>query len=301
MTYELMENFLKYYKSLNKSPDTIRNYRSDLQQFHKYLIEVKGYKYPSKNFYENIKAITINDFTMYLSELGKQPATRIRKIDSILSFMKYLYRYEVIDKLIVKDDIDKPVLEKRVPVFMDEQESVNLIRSVKKSSKIYSERNHCIVGLFLTTGIRVSELINIQLTDIQNGILKVHGKGKKERNIDLTPSIINALEEYIDWRNSRNIIDTDYLFISRSGRRLNKEAVESLIKDYKGEADIKKDITPHKLRHTVAALLRKEGNDVRTIQDILGHANITTTQIYTHVYDEEKKKAINSNPLANII
>lgn len=155
--------------------------------------------------------------------------------------------------------------------------------------------------LFLNCGLRLSELCSINISNIKEDVLTVIGKGNKERTIYLNNACLKALNNYLEIRNKdiNKIIDKDALFLSKNYKRIGKRSIELMLKKYLAKANLDtKKYTPHKLRHTAATLMYKYGNvDIRSLQEILGHANVSTTQIYTHVDDEQLRKATNSNPL----
>ena len=176
-----------------------------------------------------------------------------------------------------------------------------MILSNIKSRRFYS-RDYCIISIFLNCALRLSELVSINLGDIdwRNNSLSIIGKGNKERVIYLNEMVINSIKNYLKDRNEYKIKKgyENALFISSVGRRISNRAIEEMVKKHVRNSNINKKITPHKLRHTSATLMFKHGKiDIRTLQKVLGHENISTTQIYTHVDDEGIKNAFNSNPL----
>ncbi len=201
-------------------------------------------------------------------------------------------------------DLESPKLGKRSPVYLTLDESKDLLQAAQNREK-NSERDYCIITLFLNCGLRLSELCSIDISKIKGDTLTIIGKGNKERTIYLNKASLKAINRYMPHRNEINFRvdkeDKDALFISGKYRRINKRTVERIVKKYVGLAGLDKDkYTPHKLRHTSATLMDKHGKvDVRTLQQILGHENIATTQIYTHVDDERLRTAINKNPLSD--
>jgi site-specific recombinase XerD len=197
-------------------------------------------------------------------------------------------------------NLESPKISRRNPTYLTLDESKSLLRAVDGKNK---ERDYCILTLFLNCGLRLSELCGINISNIKGDILTVIGKGNKERTVYLNNACMKAIEDYLSVRskNLHKIIDKDALFISKNWTRLNKRTVEMMLKKYLKAADLDTDkYTPHKLRHTAATLMYKYGNvDIRSLQKILGHENLSTTQIYTHVDDEKLREAINSNPLSD--
>ena len=181
------------------------------------------------------------------------------------------------------------------------EQSVSLLNSVEGKNK---ERDYCIIALFLNCGLRLSELININLGDIsfENKTLKVTGKGNKERVVYLNDSCVNALNSYIAVRNKETGINTDALFISNRKSRISRESVQKMVEKYYQKIGLgNQGFSVHKLRHTAATLMYQYGNtDVLQIKALLGHENLATTEIYTHLYDEQVKSAVDNNPLNKI-
>ena len=165
-------------------------------------------------------------------------------------------------------------------------------------------RDYCILTLFLNCGMRLSELCSINLNEIKGDTLSIIGKGNKERTVYLNQACLRSIEDYLKVRDASKVPpeEKNALFISSKNRRINKRTVERLVKKYTNNAGLDYNkYTPHKLRHTAATLMYKHGNvDIRSLQMILGHENISTTQIYTHIDDERLREAVNSNPLKDL-
>lgn len=227
------------------------------------------------------------------------PSARSRKTASLRTFYNYLTnKIKVIDKNITLE-LESPKIPKRNPIYLNLKESKKLLDNIDSESKYYS-RDYCIISLFLNCALRLSELCSINLNDIdwENNTLNIIGKGDKERMVFLNNIVLLSLKEYLIDRSKYKIkfSDKGALFISSRGTRISNRAVQLIIKKYSNDFD--KKITPHKLRHTAATLMFKHGKiDIRTLQRVLGHENISTTQIYTHVDDDGIKKAFESNPL----
>lgn len=253
---------------------------------------IKVYNYDIQKMLRTIKKkavrITQEDLYNFLSKLAKEgikPVTRARYISSIKSYFTYLKDLGKI-KSNPAEKIHKPKIDKNESIYLNYSEVINLLTQAKKCFKRHSSRNYAIVILFMNTGIRLGELCKINLEDIDfiSGTIKIHGKGQKERIIYLNKNAINAIIKYTDRKSGA-------LFLSERGNRIGRREVQYIIRQVVEAAGLK-GITPHKLRHTFATLMYQNGTDLRCLQKILGHENISTTEIYTHVKDEQMKKAI---------
>ena len=217
-----------------------------------------------------------------------------------MPFFNYLtFKEKLIDKNL-NVELETPKLSKRLPKYLTLDESVSLLQSVDGD---FEKRDLCILTFFLNCGLRLSELININFVDIRDNLLTVTGKGDKERTIYLNNACQKALKEYIRERQKlTNIKDKNALFISKRGTRIGRRTVEMMVKKYITMAGLDpRKYSPHKLRHTAATLMHKHGGvDIRSLQQILGHESISTTEIYTHIDSEQVKTALQSNPLNNI-
>lgn len=311
---ERLSEFLNYLSVIKgKSINTIDGYRLDLSLFFRFLKLYKGLCPQNIEFNDItindidddlIKKIKLADFYAFLSFVENQRSNssyaRARKVASLKSFFKYLYTKSKIINENPASDLDSPKINKRNPVYLTLDESKNLLSSVRKTNK-HEKRDFCIITLFLNCGLRLSELCSIDISKIKEDTLTIIGKGNKERTVYLNSSCIKAISEYMLERNSMDILPEykDALFISEKKCRINKRSVENIVKKYVLEAGLDSErYSPHKLRHTAATLMYKYGNvDIRSLQKILGHENISTTQIYTHVDDDKLREAVKSNPL----
>jgi site-specific recombinase XerD len=196
-------------------------------------------------------------------------------------------------------DLDSPRLKKALPRYLDLDESIQLLDSVEGANQ---ERDYCILTLFLNCGLRISELIGLNLKDIQGDQLRVLGKGNKERVVFLNDACQQAIASWLEVRSARGAADPNALFLSsQSRKRISKSAVEKLVKKHLTVAGLdSSQYSPHKLRHTAATLMLQNGVDVRTLQEVLGHDNLNTTQIYTHVDNENLRTAAKANPLGQV-
>lgn len=306
---DLLNQFLGYLFTIKaKSPNTINGYKSDLKLFLKYQkknklkikdnIEEIDISDIDEEFINKIRLSDIYSFMSFITLSRKNTSyARARKTAAIKSFFNYLeIKIHVIKENPAKE-LESPKISKRHPVYLTLEQSRNLLSTINGRNK---ERDYAIITLFLNCGLRLSELVSIDIKKIKGDTLTVIGKGNKERTVYLTPPCISAINSYINVRPKENVIDIDALFLSERKRRINKRTVELLVEKYIYNAGITGDkYTPHKLRHTAATLMYKYGNvDIRALQQILGHESVSTTQIYTHIDDEKLRAAVNSNPLA---
>lgn len=313
-------NFLKSVRGL--STKTIKEYSYDLEGFLKFQIIRKVYFGDELDFEKNfnykdinkiinpsfLENLNITDFYAYLSFLDNEkddnPTTRSRKISALKSFYKYLYQeIEMIDKNIT-EKLRNPKISQRQPVYLTLNETERLLDVINTEKNTFlRNRDITIVFTFLTTGMRLSELVSINVSDIYDDHFKIIGKGNKERTIYLTDNALVLIHQYLKIRNE--YLDGQYvdaLFISTRKKRISNRTVQATIEKYLRKAGFDTSIySTHKLRHTAATLMYKYGNvDIRALKDILGHANVSTTQIYTHLDNEDLKNAVKKNPLSNL-
>lgn len=297
----ILKNFITHKLTIEgRSEKTVHEYYYDLMGFLSYICTVKNHKGEADT--ELVKSITLNDiydYLMYIGTVKKNSArTRARRVSSIKSFYKYLYvKAKVIDTNPAQE-LDAPKIVKSLPRYLELSESKKLLSSVSGRNK---ERDYCILTLFLNCGMRLSELVGINISDIKDDTLTVLGKGNKERVIYLNSACRDAIEKYMKVRPKDGLKDRNALFVSGQKNRIYYKTVQYLVKKYLAAAgmDITKYST-HKLRHTAATLMYKYGNvDVKALQEILGHEQLNTTQIYTHVGNEQLKEAMDKNPLAD--
>ena len=312
-----VKDFLIYMQNIkNRSKSTIREYHYDLRDLFRFLKLYKIDKIKFDNITDElidktdivnlnndfIRKIELTDLYEYLNYLSNmrsdKPATRARKIAAIKSFFNYVtFKQKILDKNPAVE-LETPKLGKRLPKYLSLDESVALLRSIDGKNE---KRDTCIITLFLNCGLRLSELVAINFKDIKGDVLNVIGKGDKERSIYLNESCRKALKEYIAVR-PKDVKDHDALFISERGTRIGRRTVEMMVKKYITLAGLDpKKYSPHKLRHTAATLMHKYGGvDIRSLQQILGHESVSTTEIYTHVDSEQVKEALEKNPLNNM-
>lgn len=288
----LINQFLKTLEyEQNYSVHTIKNYEHDLKEFVKFI----------KN--KNIVSIEYNDirqYLLYLFENKYEKKTIARKISTLRSFYKYLYNEEIISNnpMIL---ISNPKLDKKLPKFLnyDDLERVLSIPDIKTPVGI---RDALILEMLYSTGIRVSELVNIKLEDINisNRQIKILGKGNKERYVFFGKICLEKLNNYLKngrpYLNKKNI---DYLFLNKRSNQLSDRSVRQVIDEVAKKAELKMNISPHVLRHTFATHMLNGGADLKSVQELLGHENLSTTSIYTHVSNEHLRKTyLNCHPRA---
>ncbi len=312
----LLEDYLNYMETIKGlSPNTVKEYFYDLRTFFRFL-KIR-YRLVKSNIpfdeihihdvdADLIKKITIQDLHAYISYIDKIKGngnfSKSRKIASLKSFFNYLYS---IVNLIDKNPADKlefPKTDKRHPTYLTLGECERLLKAVlENKNELYRKRDYAIIILFLNCGLRLSELSSINISKIKDDTLTVIGKGNKERTVYLNKACVEAINDYLSVR-PKDAIDEDALFLSKRKRRMSNRAIQHMIDKYLKKAGFDTSIySTHKLRHTAATLMYKYGNvDIRALQEILGHKNVSTTQIYTHIDNEHLREAVKSNPLANI-
>lgn len=307
-----LKDFLVYMQViLGKSEATVHEYYLDLRTFLRYLKCSQG-----RADLVKISSVTISDITpedlqtvnlsfiyeymYYITTVRKNAGnSRARKASSIKSFFKYLTTKSGILKDNPAKDLDAPKIPDLLPKYLTLDESVKLLNSIESQ---FFERDYLIITLFLNCGLRLSELVSINLSNIQDSSFTVIGKGNRERTIYLNEACSDALMKYLAVRPHDGVIDRDALFLSKRKTRISTKMVQVIVKKSLQNAGL--DTTKystHKLRHTAATLMYKHGNvDVRALQEILGHRQLSTTQIYTHVDNSQLRDAINKNPLSKI-
>lgn len=279
---KLINDFLSYLKiDKGYSSNTISSYKNDLYKFLEYN---KG---------KNINNITNNDLKEYLKKL-KNETLNEKSISRNISCLKSFYKFLVIEK-VVKDNpsetITMPKIKKSLPDILTEEDVLKLLDIELNDN--FSYRNKAMLELMYATGLRVSELVNLKLQDIDlsQDIVRTFGKGSKERIIPIGDYAKEYLEKYIyEYRGSmlkRN--NSEYIFLNNHGKKMTRQGFFKIIKKIAKEKGIEKELSPHTLRHSFASHLLKYGADLRTIQELLGHSDISTTQIYTHITNEELK------------
>ena len=312
----VIRDFLTYNETIKgKSSRSVEGYYLDLQTFFRYMLTARGMADKNTPFeeidispvdIELIKTVTLSDLYSFLvyckNERGNNPATRARKTSTLKIFFRYLceqtHQLETNPTLM----LDSPKVKQSLPKHLTLEDSLELLNSVDGANQ---KRDFCILTLFLNCGLRLAELCSLNVSDIKpDGTMTVTGKGNKERLVYLNDSCMTAVNEYLAVRPSENLPypHKNALFISRNHRRISPKTVQHIVKTYLEKAGLGgQGFSTHKLRHTAATLMYQHGKvDIRVLKDILGHSNLGTTQIYTHVSDSQIKNAIDSNPLSKV-
>ena len=312
----IIRDFLTYNESIKgKSSNSIDEYYLDLQTFFRYIKQSRGMVDKNVEFsdisiedvnIDLIKTITLSDIYAFLvfckNDRGNNAATRARKGSTIRIFFKYLtFQVHLLDSN-PAELLESPKMKKSLPKHLTLEESRKLLDSVEGNNK---ERDYCILTLFLNCGMRLSELCGLDVTDIgTDGSLRILGKGNKERIVYLNDACVNSIVAYLPNRPVDGVPSTEKnaLFLSRNKKRISNKTVQHIVYTYLEKAGLSgRGLSTHKLRHTAATLMYQHGNvDIRVLKDILGHANLGTTQIYTHVSNEQVRDALSANPLSDI-
>ncbi|MFJ7826476.1 tyrosine-type recombinase/integrase [Psychrobacillus sp. NPDC096623] len=307
---KIVKDFLVYLTTIKgKSLRTRKEYEYDITLFLRFLIAVENELDIAKIdeiFIKDItidfiKEVTLEDMYLFLeyceTERNNSAATRARKAATLKSFFKYLKgKRRMLDEN-PAEGLETPKIGKKKPIYMDQQEAEIFIAGIEKSKHYF--RNYSMIMFFLNLGLRVSELCSLNITSVQDNLLHVIGKGDKERTVFLNKACTVSLYKYMEKERQyiQGATTNEALFLSQKGTRLTRQTVAKIIKKINQDSGLNKEkLTPHKLRHTSATIMYKSGADIRSLQHILGHASVSTTQIYTHVEDKEMRKVIENNP-----
>lgn len=319
----ILRDFLTYHEAIQgHSKKTVDEYFLDLRTFFRY-IKIEKSRVPRFTPLDEIsiddvdlslvKSVTLTDVYAFLSFLsrdrvknansansrhGLEVSSRARKVATIRSFYKYLVsKAKILDENPIQE-LDSPKIRQTLPRYLTLDESIQLLESIDGEN---AERDFCIITLFLNCGMRISELVGLNLSDIQEDRIRVLGKGNKERIIYLNAACQNAIKDWLSVRSHSGAADPSALFISRKHTRLTKDGVHYMLKQRFTAAGLDSSkYSAHKLRHTAATLMLQNGVDVRTLQEVLGHEHLNTTQIYTHVDSDALQNAAQSNPLSKL-
>ncbi len=313
---EFLNNYLVHLKVIRMlSERTINEYYFDIRLFLKYIhknntdtdseteVEDTDITYMSSDELQKISVTDIYNFIFYVSDERKNDKrARSRKISSLRSFFKYLTKVEHIVEHDPTREIDMSSPKMALPKFLSLNESMRLLETSNNSD---SKRDYCIITILLNCGIRLSELVSINIKDIDfyENRIKILGKGNKERMIYLNNACIAGLKNYLEIRTkNQKAIDEPALFISNQNKRISKRRVQQIVENAIKNAELDgKGFTTHKLRHTAATLMYQYGGaDILTLKELLGHSSISTTEIYTHLNNEQVRNAIENNPLADV-
>ena len=319
----ILRDFLSYHETIKgQSTLTISEYYLDLRMFLRFMklmrndmpidtdldsIDIRNI---DLKFISEIETSDVFDFLSYLSsdrlvhpesaspDHGIGPSSRARKLSAIKSFFKYLtVRTKQLEENPVAE-LEYPKLRKSLPKYLSMEQSAALLRSVSGQNE---KRDYAILMLFLNCGIRRSELVGLNLTDVYEDRIRVVGKGNKERFVYFGTPCRKAIDAYLPERVKQELTDNRALFGSRNGNRISTDAVHRLVKKALMQAGLDStQFSAHKLRHTAATMMLSGGVDVKTVQEVLGHENLNTTQIYTHIENTELKVAAEANPLSKL-
>lgn len=305
---KVLSNYLDYlYRIKNYSLKTIQSYQTDLIIFFKFIIKYLELPIRTKDInvfiLANLKSSDIIAFLIFLNyNRNNSPATRKRRVSAIKSFFKWLFNYYP-----TFDTKNNPILNLpkinlmyRLPKYLTLEDAIRIQDIFNNSNSRFYLRNNLIIKLFLNTGMRLSELININIKDInlKQKTIYIIGKRNKERTIFLNSSCVSDITKYL---NTRKVLDlNEALFINQFGKRLSEDSIENICKTAFKLAGLEEyNFTVHTLRHTAATHLYDYTKDILIVKEFLGHESISSTEVYAHICNEEVKKAVNSNPLAN--
>lgn len=310
----VIRDYLLYMQTVKgKSPKTVDEYFTDLRTFFRFIKVHRGIVSPSTPFeeikvddvdIELIRTITLQDAYEFMNFLmrdrSNNASTRARKTSSLKSFFNYLtVKKHLLDKDPIKE-LETPKRKKSLPKYLTLEQSIELLNAVDGKHK---ERDYCILTLFLNCGLRLSELVGLNVTDIRpDGTARILGKGNKERIIYLNEACVTAIANYLKVRPVDGVVDRNALFISSHLKRMSPKTVQALVYKYLEKIGLdSQGYSCHKLRHTAATLMYQHGNvDIRILKEILGHENLGTTEIYTHLNTEQMENAANSTPLSRV-
>ncbi|WHH59527.1 tyrosine recombinase XerC [Petroclostridium sp. X23] len=309
----ILKDFLNYMETIRgKSKNTIKEYFYDLRVFFRFLKVYRNIIEPKTIAFEEItitdvdidllKTVTLSDLYAFMSFMSRErdnsASSRARKVASIKSFFNYITNKAKLLKTNPASELETPKTQKRLPKYLTVDESMKLLSVI---SGKHSIRDFAIIILFLNCGMRLSELVGINISNIKSDTLTIIGKGNKERTVYLNDACREAIDNYLKVRPRDGVKDRNALFLSERKQRISNNMVQRIIKKYIIEAGLDpQKYSTHKLRHTAATLMYKHGKvDIRVLQEILGHESIATTELYTHLDNEQLRDAVNSNPLSD--
>ena len=310
----ILRDFLNYIETIKgKSRNTVKEYFYDLRMFLRFLKLHRNIVDKKTDFDEIdimdvdinlIRTVTLSDLYSFMSFISRErdnsSPSRARKVASIKSFFSYTTNKAKLLEVNPASELESPKILKRLPKYLNVDESKQLLSSVDGK---YAERNFAIITLFLNCGMRLSELVGINMNNIKTDTLTIIGKGGKERTIYLNNACLSAIEDYMKVRSHEGVKDKNALFLSERKQRICDNMVQRIVKRYIIQAGLDPQrYSVHKLRHTAATLMYKYGKvDIRALQEILGHESISTTEIYTHLDKQQLRDAVNSNPLGQFV
>jgi site-specific recombinase XerD len=307
-----LREFLTYHSMIRgHSQGTVNCYYYDIRMFLRFLKRHKGLseapfdEIPISDIDNDfLERVTLNDVYAFISflerERGLERAARARKVATLRSFYKYLTQKAPITlKANPVINLESPKLQKTLPRYLKLDECIQLLSNV---SGRFPARDYCIITIFLNCGLRVSELCGLDITSVKDDRLTVKGKGNKERTVYLNNACLVAIAAYLPERERMQPLNEKALFLSQKRRRIDRRTVHDIVKKHLAEAGLDSTrYSSHKLRHSAATLMLQNGVDVRTLQELLGHENLNTTQIYTHIESTQLREAVTANPLNRII
>ena len=319
---QILRDFLIYHETIRgHSKATVDEYYLDLRTFFRFLklsrglvprtteldeISIADVDVP---FVASVTLAEVYDFLAYLArdrvkqanspepEYGLSASSRARKISAIRSFFKYLtMKAKLLDENPVQD-LDSPKIPKTLPRYITLEESQRLLSAVEGKNR---ERDYCILCVFLNCGLRISEIVGLNVSDYRGESLRVVGKGNKERTVYLNDACRDAIDRYLEVRKLLAPPRVTAMFLSNRRARISCDSIQVMVKKNLTKAGLDASLySAHKLRHTAATLMLQNGVDVRTLQEVLGHENLNTTQIYTHIDNAELRTAADANPLSS--
>lgn len=312
---ELVQQYAMYLRNIKGlSAKTVENYCMDLRTFFRFMKQSRQLVPPKTpmeeidlrdidlDFIRDIRTYDIFEFMNYVADdRNNVSSTRQRKSSALKSFFKYLTIHENLLSENPTDNLTPPKAKKALPHFLSLEQSIELLNAVEGPDQ---ERDRCMLTLFLNCGMRLSELVGINISDVlrNNDTLRILGKGNKERMVYLNSACLEAIDAYLAVRPKDGVIDRNALFLSSRKQRISPKTVQYIVKKYLDKIGLSgPGYSVHKLRHTAATLMYRYGDvDIRVLQDILGHENLGTTEIYTHTSSRQMEDAINANPLAKV-
>lgn len=312
--FPILKEYLYYLQTIRaKSLKTVDEYFIDLRTFFRFFKQHRRLVGDETNFdaitiddisLQQLESIRLEDAYEYMNwlqrERGNQAASRARKVSSLRGFFKYVTNKKHYLSVNPVEELETPKKKKALPKYLTLEQSIELLRAVEGEHK---ERDYAILTLFLNCGLRVSEMAGLNYTDIRNdNTVRVLGKGNKERIVYLNSACVAAIRDYMRVRPVDGVKDKNALFISRNHRRMSVKTIQAMVYKYLEKIGLSaQGYSCHKLRHTAATLMYQHGGvDVRVLKEVLGHENLATTEIYTHLSSEQLKNAAEHNPLAKV-
>lgn len=311
---DIVQQYAMYLRNIRGlSSKTVDEYCMDLRTFLRFLKHSRGLvpaevpleeisvKDVDLELIRSVKELDIFEFMNYVTDDRHNiSSSRQRKSTSLKSFFRHLTVHEKFLDADPTETLSPPKKKKALPHFLSLEQSIELLNAVEGPN---AERDRCMLTLFLNCGLRLAELVSINISDVRsnNSTIRILGKGNKERIVYLNQACLEAIQAYLAVRPKDGVKDRNALFISNRGTRISPKTVQYVVKSYLEKIGLSgPGYSVHKLRHTAATLMYRSGTDIRVLQDILGHANLGTTEIYTHTSSDQMEKAIKGNPLANV-